>query len=115
TDRVGQFLKDIATEMRQEPDFKAMMLSDLQLWGVDKVEGATVTIAGQIVCTASGRWGVQREFNRRMKKKFEENGISLGKPAQTILLQPAAEAGEAGEAAPAEEPPASAPRRAEQK
>ncbi len=61
-----------------------MMLSDLQLWGVDKVDGASVTIAGQIVCTDSGRWAVQREFNRRMKRRFQEIGIRVFNPVQTV-------------------------------
>jgi moderate conductance mechanosensitive channel len=66
------------------------MLSDLQLWGVDKVDGASVTIAGQVVCTDSGRWTVQREFNRRMKMRFQELGINIYNPTRTIAL-PAAE------------------------
>ena len=68
--------------MREEPDFSARMLSDLQLWGVDKLDGASVTIAGQVVCTDSGRWSVQREFNRRMKRRFEELGIQLYNPVR---------------------------------
>jgi hypothetical protein len=62
------------------------MLSDLQLWGVDKVDGASVTIAGQVVCTDAGRWAVQREFNRRMKKRFQELGIRVYNPVQTITF-----------------------------
>ena len=40
TDRVCDVLKEIAAGMREEPDFSAKMLSDLQLWGVDKLDGA---------------------------------------------------------------------------
>ena len=54
TDRVCLVLTEIAAEMRAEPAFQVQMLSDLQLWGVDKVDGAAATIAGQIVCTD---WG----------------------------------------------------------
>jgi small-conductance mechanosensitive channel len=64
----------------------AQMLSDLELWGVDKVDGAAVTIAGQVVCTDSGRWPVQREFNRRLKRRFQELGIRIFNPVQTITL-----------------------------
>jgi len=85
TDRVSEVLKEIATEMRSEQDYSSKMLSDLQLWGVDKVDGASVTIAGQVVCTDSGRWSVQREFNRRMKKRFEQLGIELYNPAQRMV------------------------------
>ena len=87
TDMVGEALKQIALEMRADDSFKYAMRSDLQLWGVDNVDGHTATIVGQIVCTDSGRWGVQREFNRRLKKRFAELGIRLAAPLQTIILR----------------------------
>jgi moderate conductance mechanosensitive channel len=84
TDRVCAELKAIVSEMRADPDLSARMLSDLQLWGVDKVDGASVTITGQVVCTDSGRWPVQREFNRRMKRRFQELGIRIFNPMQAV-------------------------------
>jgi small-conductance mechanosensitive channel len=87
TDRAGQILKDIVEEMRREPDFRAMIRGELELWGVDKVDGSMVSIVGQIRCTDSGRWPVQREFNRRMKLRFQQGGIEIAFPAQTILMQ----------------------------
>ena len=85
SDHVGDVLKEIVSGMQQEPAFAKQMLSDLQLWGVDKVDGASLTITGQVVCTDSGRWSVQREFNRRMKRRFEELGIALYNPMQTTV------------------------------
>ena len=84
TDRVAAELTAIVAGMRSDPGLSAQMLSDFQLWGVDKVDGAAVTIAGQVVCTDSGRWPVQREFNRRMKRRFQELGIRIFNPVQTI-------------------------------
>ena len=75
TDHVAEVLAAIVAEMRAEPDFALKILKDFQLWGVDKVDGAGVTIAGQVVCTDSGRWAVQRAFNRRMKMRFQELDI----------------------------------------
>ncbi len=86
TDRVAAELAAIVAGMRSDPALSAQMLSDFQLWGVDKVDGAAVTIAGQVVCTDSGRWPVQREFNRRMKRRFQELGIRIFNPMQTIAL-----------------------------
>jgi small-conductance mechanosensitive channel len=88
TDRVGQVLKQIAAELRQDENFKAGIRGDLELWGVDKIEGSVVTIVGQISCTDSARWGVQREFNRRMKKRFQELGIKIANPTHAIEIQP---------------------------
>ncbi|MBV9786314.1 MAG: mechanosensitive ion channel [Acidisphaera sp.] len=101
TDRVGEVLNAIAAEMRADPAYAELILSDLQLWGVDRVDGAMVTIVGQIVCTDGGRWGVQREFNRRMKKRFQELGIAIPPPMHRIAVQQ----GTAGrEARPSPEP-----------
>jgi len=87
-DRVSVVLKDIVSGLRKEPEFSGKMLSDLQLWGVDHVNGAAVTITGQIVCTDSGRWPVQREFNRRLKRRFEALGIEIFNPMQSIAWSP---------------------------
>ena len=87
TDRAGEILKDIVDEMRREPEFRALIRGDLDLWGIDKVDGAMVSIVGQIRCTEAGRWPVQREFNRRMKLRFQQNGIEVASPVQTILMQ----------------------------
>jgi small-conductance mechanosensitive channel len=84
TDKVAEILKGIALDMRQEDAFKAGMLSDFQFWGVDRVDGTTATLVGQVVCTDGGRWGVQREFNRRIKLAFQEKGIRL-MPSATIM------------------------------
>jgi small-conductance mechanosensitive channel len=87
TDRAGQILKDIVTEMRKESEYRQAIRGDLELWGVDKVDGTMASIVGQIRCTDSGRWPVQREFNRRMKRRFQECGIEIASASQTILMQ----------------------------
>jgi small-conductance mechanosensitive channel len=87
TDRAGEILKDIVAEMRREPEYRQAIRGDLELWGVDKVDGSMASIVGQIRCTDSGRWPVQREFNRRMKRRFQECGIEIASGSQTILMQ----------------------------
>jgi small-conductance mechanosensitive channel len=100
TDRAGQILKDIVAEMRREPEYRPAIRGDLELWGVDKVDGSMASIVGQIRCTDSGRWPVQREFNRRMKRRFQECGIEIASAAQTILMQIPAPADLASESVP---------------
>jgi len=87
TDRAGQILKDIVAEMRGEPEYRHAIRGDLELWGIDKVDGSMVSIVGQIRCTDNGRWPVQREFNRRMKQRFQDGGIEIASTGQTILMQ----------------------------
>jgi small-conductance mechanosensitive channel len=92
TDHVSDVLTEIVRGMRGEQAFRDMMRSDFQLWGVDKVDAGNVTIVGQIVCTDSGRWAVQREFNRRMNIRFKDLGIRIGTPISTTLMVPTAAA-----------------------
>ena len=73
---------------------------------MDHVTGAAVTITGQIVCTDSGRWPVQREFNRRMKRRFESLGIEIFNPLQSIAWTPPPER-EQPDLPPAQNVPAS--------
>jgi small-conductance mechanosensitive channel len=87
TDQVSDVLADIARDMRDDKQFFGLMRSDLQLWGVDKVDGGNVTIVGQIVCSDGGRWSVQREFNRRLNIRFKELGIRIATPVQTVFNQ----------------------------
>jgi small-conductance mechanosensitive channel len=68
------------------------------LWRVDKVDGAMVSMVGQIRCTDFGRWPVQREFNRRMKRRFQEAGIEMASASQTILMAIPAPSDEAANA-----------------
>lgn len=87
TDQVSVLLKEIGAELRADKTYGPMILADLELWGIDKVDGSGTTISGQISCTDSGRWGVQREFNRRMKRRLQREGIELAVPVQAIVVQ----------------------------
>ncbi|WP_156954560.1 mechanosensitive ion channel domain-containing protein [Paraburkholderia acidipaludis] len=79
-------LKEIGAELRSEDAYKSGILSDFAYWGVDQVDGASVTLVGQIQCKDSGRWGVQREFNRRVLLRFTERGIELANPQRNFLV-----------------------------
>jgi small-conductance mechanosensitive channel len=103
-------LKEIGAALREDEKFKDGILSDFSFWGVDGLDGSAVTLAGQIQCRDSARWGVQREFNRRILNRFSELGIAIANP-QRHLLTWAPESGpaqvEAG-GAPTSNPPSAA-------
>ncbi|GAB7525149.1 mechanosensitive ion channel family protein [Paraburkholderia sp. 2C] len=78
-------LKEIGASLREDDQFKDGILSDFAFWGVDAVDGASVTLAGQVQCRDSARWGVQREFNRRIFQRFSERGIAMLNPQRQVL------------------------------
>jgi small-conductance mechanosensitive channel len=79
-------LKEIGASLREDDAFKDGILSDFSLWGVDAVDGSSVTLAGQIQCRDSARWGVQREFNRRVLDRFTECGIEIANPQRSFVI-----------------------------
>lgn len=85
-DRAMETLKKISDELRGDPAFRALILADLEIWGVDGMDGSKVTIVGRMQCVDAGRWGVQRELNRRIVLRFREAGIELANPQAAYLF-----------------------------
>ena len=79
-------LRAIGADMRADPAYSNLILADLDIWGVDQIDGSSATIAGQIRTIDRGRWPVQREFNRRVLNRFRELDIRLSNPKETVLL-----------------------------
>lgn len=86
-DRAIEQLKQIGASLREDPQFKDGILADFSFWGVDAVDGAAVTLAGQIQCRDTMRWPVQREFNRRILESFNAAGIDIANPLRNVLMQ----------------------------
>jgi len=79
-------LKQIGVELRRDEAFRDGILSDFSFWGIDAVDGSTVTLAGQMQCTDSARWPVQREFNRRVLNEFTARGIQMANPQRNFVI-----------------------------
>ncbi|AQS88221.1 mechanosensitive ion channel protein MscS [Neoasaia chiangmaiensis NBRC 101099] len=86
TDDVVKAINDITAEMRADPDFKDLIIDDFQMWGVDSLNDSSVTVRGTLPTTTAGRWPVQRQFYRRMKKCFDARGITIPFPTRTLEI-----------------------------
>lgn len=82
-------LKEIGAALREDPQYKDGILSDFSYWGIDSVDGAAIAMSGQIQCKDSTRWGVQREFNRRIAETFRDRGIRIANPQRNVLAREA--------------------------
>ncbi|WP_462380213.1 mechanosensitive ion channel family protein [Pseudomonas sp. Marseille-QA0892] len=79
-------IKQIGADLRADPAFSSLILNDIEVWGVDAVDGSMVTVAGQIRCIDKGRWGVQREMNKRILQRFRERQIEIANPRTTLIV-----------------------------
>jgi small-conductance mechanosensitive channel len=84
-ERAIDALKEIGASLREDEKYKDGILADFSFWGVDAVDGSAITLAGQMQCRDTSRWGVQREFNRRILERFSELGIEIANPQRQLL------------------------------
>ena len=85
-DRAIELMNAVAKEMRQDPDFRYMILDDLEVMGLDKFTDAALVLQARLRTPPGKQWSVAREFNRRLKVAFEEHGIDLANPQRTIRV-----------------------------
>jgi small-conductance mechanosensitive channel len=85
-DMVVEVLRGIVREMRAEPRWQNEIRDDLEVMGLQRFADSAVVIKCRIRCGPFGRWSVGREFNRRMKLAFDENGIEIPFPHQKMIF-----------------------------
>lgn len=85
-DHVSELLIQIAEEMQQDEDYKDDIMEPLEILGLDKFADSAVIIKVRIKTLPIKQWRIAREFNRRMKKLFDQNGVEIPYPHQTIYF-----------------------------
>lgn len=90
-DEVMKVIVDTAKQMRDHEYFNKLILSDLEMLGVDAFADSQVTIKCRIKTLPIKQWEVAREFRRRLKNRFDELGIEIPFPHQTVYFGSAKE------------------------
>jgi small conductance mechanosensitive channel len=86
TDRVADVLRQVAAEIRADAKFGALIRDDIEILGVERLADSGVVIRARIKTEPLGRWSVGREFNRRIKQRFDKLGIEIPYPHQKLIL-----------------------------
>lgn len=86
TDRVTEVIKEVAEALENDPDFKDKIIDPIEIFGVDKFADSAVVIKGRIKTKPLEQWGVGREFQKRIKKAFDEKGIEIPFPHTSLYF-----------------------------
>ena len=84
TDEVVAIMKQVDEYMRMDPRFRGDMLEPIEIMGVDRFEDSAVIIRARLKTRPSLQWKLGREYNRRLKKAFDEQGIEIPFPHRTV-------------------------------
>jgi small conductance mechanosensitive channel len=72
--------------MRQERAHRRVILDSLEMLGVDQFADSAVVIKCRLKVRAGSQWTIGREFKRRLKNRFDELGIEIPFPHQTVYF-----------------------------
>lgn len=86
TDRVVSVLQSISDEMLEDDDYRDFILEPLEVLGVDAFEDSAVIIKARIKTVPIKQWFVGREMNRRIKKRFDAEGIEIPFPHRSLYI-----------------------------
>ncbi len=86
TDEVVEVIKEIDREMRDDPNFKDDILEPIEILGVDRFADSAVIVRARTKTKPIKQWAVGREFNRRLKKRFDALGIEIPFPHTTLYM-----------------------------
>jgi small-conductance mechanosensitive channel len=86
TDKVIEVMNRVGSEMKQDEIVGSFMLEEPEIFGVDKFDNSAVVIKGRIKTKPIRQWQVGREYLRRIKLAFDNAGIEIPFPHQTLYF-----------------------------
>jgi small conductance mechanosensitive channel len=85
-DRVIDLLRKLGDEMRQDEAFARDIREPIEVMGITRFVDNAVIIRVRLKTAPGRQWDVEREFNRRLKRLFEEHGIARANAVATPTI-----------------------------
>ena len=86
TDRVCQVVREVVAGMQAEEKYAPSILEPVDILGVDAFGESEVVIKLRIKTLPIKQWEVGREFRRRLKYRFDKEGIEIPFPHRSIYF-----------------------------
>lgn len=77
-------LKEELDALANDPDWDSRISGESELMGVNELGDSSVVLRARLVTDADERWTVRREALRRVKKRFDAEGITIPFPQVTV-------------------------------
>lgn len=85
-DEVIHTMQEVSEDLLQDENFKEDILEPIEIFGLDKFADSSIVIKARIKTKPIKQWRVGREFNRRLKKIFDERNIEIPFPHMTVYM-----------------------------
>jgi moderate conductance mechanosensitive channel len=84
-DRVMAVLREIGAEFEKDPDWKVQLLGSPDVLGIDSFGDSAVVIRMIVQVLPQQQFPVSRELRRRIKNRFDSEGIEIPFPHMTLF------------------------------
>lgn len=85
-DQVIEVLRSLSDELLGDENYASDILEPIEILGVDEFADSAVIIKARIKTKPIKQWAIGREFNRRMKHRFDKENIEIPFPHQTVYF-----------------------------
>ena len=83
-DEVMELMRQVGAEMKVDESLSHKILEPLEMAGVEKWDESAVILRCRFKVLPLEQWGIKREFLRRLKHTFDQNGIEIPYPHLTL-------------------------------
>jgi len=83
-DEVMQVMINVGENLRKDVNFQFKILDSIEMAGIEQLDSSSVVIRCRFKVMPLEQWGVRREFLKRIKFAFDEQGIEIPYPHLTI-------------------------------
>jgi small conductance mechanosensitive channel len=85
-DEVMDLIREVGDQLQQDEETKDDILEPVEILGLDQFADSAIIIKARIKTKPIKQWQVGRQFNRLLKKKFDEKNIEMPFPHITLYM-----------------------------
>jgi len=87
SDRIIQLLKQIGSDLQDDPQYGAFIVGEPQVPGIERVSGSEVDYLLVVKVRPGKQHDIRRELRKRIKDCFEQNKIKAGAPNRMYVIE----------------------------
>lgn len=83
-DQVINIINEVGTNLQTDALYSEKIIEPIEIFGLDRFGESEIVIKARIKTSPGEQWGIGREFRKRLKKAFDQQGIEIPFPHRTI-------------------------------
>lgn len=85
-DEVIAIIREVDEDLRSDAAFADSILEPIEILGLDRFADSAVIVRARTKTKPIEQWAVGREFNRRLKRAFDDRKIEIPFPHRTLYM-----------------------------